>query len=253
LTTSTVAPPTEREPELLGQTVVVIGASAGIGLETARRARAEGAKVILTGRNPERLQHAASELGATSTATFDANDSAALEAFFEHLAAPIDHVMVTAGRPYYSRLADMDFDEARRGILEHPMLMLGVARYAGGKVRPAGSLLFMGGTGGRHTGVGLGIISAMTAALPALTANLALEIAPVRVNLIAAGFVDTPLSASLLGAQLEERRNQLRATLPIGRVVGPKDVAALAVHLMTNTALTGATYDIDGGQQLVAM
>jgi NAD(P)-dependent dehydrogenase (short-subunit alcohol dehydrogenase family) len=92
----------------------------------------------------------------------------------------------------------------------------------------------------------------MTAALPALTASLALEIAPVRVNLIAAGFVDTPLSASLLGAQLEERRNQLRSTLPIGRVVGPADVAALAVHVMTNTALTGATYDIDGGQQLVS-
>jgi Enoyl-(Acyl carrier protein) reductase len=85
--------------------------------------------------------------------------------------------------------------------------------------------------------------------MPALIASLALELAPVRVNLIAAGFVDTPLSASLLGDQLEDRRNQLRATLPIGRVVGPEDVAALAVHVMTNTALTGATYDIDGGQQ----
>jgi NAD(P)-dependent dehydrogenase (short-subunit alcohol dehydrogenase family) len=92
----------------------------------------------------------------------------------------------------------------------------------------------------------------MTAALPALTASLALEIAPIRVNLIAPGFVDTPLSAELLGDQLEERRNQLRTTLPIGRVVGPVDVAALAVHIMTNTALTGATYDIDGGQQFVA-
>ena len=89
-------------------------------------------------------------------------------------------------------------------------------------------------------------------ASPALTANLALEIAPIRVNLIAAGFVDTPLSASILGDQLEARRTELRETLPIGRVVGPEDVAALAVHLMTNTALTGATYDIDGGQQLVS-
>ena len=67
---------------------------------------------------------------------------------------------------------------------------------------------------------------------------------------IAAGFVDTPLSASLLGDELESRRNQLRATLPIRRVVGPADVAALALHIMINTALTGATYDIDGGQQL---
>jgi NAD(P)-dependent dehydrogenase (short-subunit alcohol dehydrogenase family) len=91
----------------------------------------------------------------------------------------------------------------------------------------------------------------MTAALPALVANLALEIAPIRVNLLAAGFVDTPLSASLLGADLEDRRAQLRATLPIGRVVEAGDVASLAVHLMTNTALTGATYDVDGGQQVV--
>ena len=70
-------------------------------------------------------------------------------------------------------------------------------------------------------------------------------------NLIAAGFVDTPLSASLLGDQLEDRRTELISTLPIKRVVGPEDVAALAVHLMVNTALTGATYDIDGGQQFI--
>ena len=73
-----------------------------------------------------------------------------------------------------------------------------------------------------------------------------------RVNLIAPGFVDTPLSAELLGPELESRRKHLRETLPIRRVVGPADVAALAVHLMSNTALTGATYDIDGGQQFVA-
>ena len=84
-----------------------------------------------------------------------------------------------------------------------------------------------------------------------MTKNLALELAPIRVNLIAAGFVDTPLSASLLGDQLDARREQLRTTLPIRRVVGPADIAALAVHLMTNTAVTGATFDIDGGQQLV--
>ncbi len=242
---------TARQPQLLGQTVVVIGGSAGIGLETARRARAEGADVVLTGRNEERLKGAAATLGVDRTATFDANDSTALQSFFESLDGPVDHVMVTAGGPYYSRLADMDFDEARRAIQEHPMLMVGVARYAMGKVRPGGALVFMGGTGGRNPAVGVGLMSAMTAALPALTASLALEIAPVRINLIAAGFVDTPLSASLLGDGLDERRQQLRETLPIRRVVTPEDVAALAVHLMTNTALTGATYDIDGGQQLL--
>jgi NAD(P)-dependent dehydrogenase (short-subunit alcohol dehydrogenase family) len=145
----------------------------------------------------------------------------------------------------------MDLDEARRAIEAAPMMMLGVARHAD-KVRSGGTLLFMSGTGARRPGRGLGIISALTAAFPALTANLALEVAPVRVNVIAAGFVDTPLSASLLGDDLDRRRSELRNTLPIGRVVGPDDVAALAVHLMVNTALTGATYDIDGGQQLLS-
>ena len=118
-------------------------------------------------------------------------------------------------------------------------------------MRPGGTLLLMGGTGGRKVSRELGLVSAATAVLPPFVAALALELAPLRVNLIAAGFVDTPLSASLLGDDLEKRREQPRTTLPIGRVVGPADVAALAVHLMVNTALTGATYDIDGGQQLV--
>lgn len=251
MSTTAIASTIHREPELLGQTVVVIGGSAGIGFETARRARAEGAKVILAARNPERLKHAAAEVDALSTAAFDATDPVALESFFRDLPL-IDHVMVTAGRPYYVRLADMDFEKIRDLVGEHLLQALYVARNAVNKVRPAGTLIFMGGTGARRPAIGLSIASAMTAALPALTASLALEIAPVRVNLIAAGFVDTPLSAELLGDQLEKRRNRLRTTLPIRRVVGPADVAALAVHIMTNTALTGATYDIDGGQQFVA-
>ena len=251
MSTKATASPIRREPELLGQTVVVIGGSAGIGLETARRARAEGAKLILTGRNPERLQRAASELDALTTAAFDATDPAPLERFFQDLPERIDHVMVTAGGPYYARLADLDRERAHRNFDEHLWLPIAVAQHAVGRVRPGGTLLFMGGTGGRRPGIGLGLASTVTVALPALTANLALELAPVLVNLIAAGFVDTPLSASLLGDELENRRNQLRATLPIRRVVGPADVAALAVHIMTNTALTGATYDVDGGQQLV--
>ena len=242
---------THREPALLGQTVVVIGGSAGIGLETAKAARAESADVVLTARDPERLRRAGVELDALSTAAFDAADPDRLARFFESLPTPVDHVMVTAGRPYYAPLAEIDFDRARRSFDDHLFLALHVARHAPGSVRPGGSLLFMGGTGGRRRGRGLSLIAAGTAALPALVANLAVEVAPVRVNLIAAGFVDTPLSAQLLGDQLEARRAQLRSTLPIGRVVAPTDVAALAIHLMTNGAVTGATYDIDGGQQLV--
>jgi NAD(P)-dependent dehydrogenase (short-subunit alcohol dehydrogenase family) len=236
--------------ELLGQTVVVIGGSAGIGLETARRARAEGAEVILTGRNPERLDAAARDVGAQSTAAFDAVDLEALERFFESLPDHVDHVMVTVGGPYYAPLAEFDIAKGQRAMDEHLWLAVRLAQLAIGRVRPGGTLVFIGGTGGRRPGVGLSGIVAGTAAMQAVIGNLALEIAPIRINLIAPGFVDTPLSASLLGDGLDARREELRSTLPIGRVVGPEDVAALAVHLMTNTALTGATYDIDGGQQL---
>ena len=209
MTTETTPVLIQREPELAGQTVVVLGGSAGIGLETARRARAEGAEVILTGRNPDRLGQAATDVGTQRTAAFDANDTAALARFFHVLQTPIDHVLVTAGGPRYAPLLEMDSDEVREQLSGHVVLGLEVARNAASKMRP------------------------------------------VRVNLIAAGFVDTPLSASLLGDRLDERRKELRTTLPIGRVVGPADVAALAVHIMSNTALTGATYDIDGGQQFV--
>jgi len=252
MTGATVAPDTGDHQDLLGQTVVVIGGSAGIGLETARLARARGAAVVLTARDPDRLQAAADQVDASGTAAFDVTDLGRLERFFEDLPGPIDHVMVTGPGPYYSSLADMDFEAARRDVDDRIVVTLAVARYGAARMRPPGTLLFMGGTSGRSAGVGLTLISAMTAALPALVASLAVELAPIRANLIAAGFVDTPLSASLLGDQLDARRAELRATLPIGRVVGPVDVAALVVHLMINTALTGATYDIDGGQQLLS-
>ena len=177
-------------------------------------------------------------------------DAAALKRFFDGLPGPIDHVLVTGPGPDYVPLLEMDAAQLEHALGGHAALGLEVARNAAPKMRPGGTLLMMGGTGGRK--ITRGTISAATAALPPFTAALALELAPVRVNLIAAGFVDTPLSASLLGAGLDARREELRAKLPIGRVVGPADVAALAVHLMTNTAVTGATYDIDGGQQLVS-
>jgi NAD(P)-dependent dehydrogenase (short-subunit alcohol dehydrogenase family) len=242
--------PVHHERDLLGQTVLVIGGSSGIGLETARLARAQGAGIILTARDPDRLHRAGLELGA-SIAAFDATDFGRLGRFFDALPAPIDHLLVTGPGPFYAPLAEFDLDAARRDVDAHLLLPLQVARDSAGKVRPGGTLLFMGGTGGRRTAAGRSFIAALTAALPAMTRTLALEVAPVRVNLIAAGFVDTPMSAFLLGDQIDERRAQLRATLPIGRIVGPADIAALAVHLMTNTAITGATFDIDGGQQLV--
>src|ERR1019366_3090912 len=108
MNTTTTGSPVQREPGLHGQTVVLIGGSAGIGLETARRARTEGADVILTGRNADRLDQAAMEVGAARTAAFDADDPDAMQRFFQDLPNPVDHVLVTAGGPSYQPLLEMN-------------------------------------------------------------------------------------------------------------------------------------------------
>jgi NAD(P)-dependent dehydrogenase (short-subunit alcohol dehydrogenase family) len=240
-----------RDLQLLGQTLLVIGGSSGIGLETARRAHAEGAAVILTARDPERLHRAGLEVEG-SIAAFDATDFNRLATFFDALRRPIDHILVTGPVPNEVELIEFDIDEARRELEAHLLLPLQVARRAAKTVRPGGTLLFTGCMDGRHSIAGRAFISAITAALSALTKSLASELAPIRVNMLAAGFVDAPGSAAMLGDQLRARRQQLETTLPIRRVIGPADLAALAVHLMTNTAVTGSTFEIDGGQQVSA-
>jgi NAD(P)-dependent dehydrogenase (short-subunit alcohol dehydrogenase family) len=227
----------------------VIGGAAGIGLETARLARAQGAALVLAARNLERLQQVASELATASTAAFDVTDFERLAQFFDELPAPIDHLLLTGPGPYSAPLANSILK--KHAATSRPTCFSHCKSLAASQTRftqeePCSSWEAPVAVALRR----IRSFSALTAAMPAMTKNLALELAPVRVNLIAAGFVDTPLSASILGNQLDARREQLRTTLPIRRVVGPADVATLAVHIMTNAALTGATFDIDGGQQL---
>jgi len=227
---STNSSPVHGDRDLLGQTVMVIGGSSGIGFETARLARAQGADIILTARNPDRVHRAGTELGA-SIAVFDATDFGRLGRFFDAIAVPIDHLLLTGPSPYQAPLDEFDLDAARRDLDAHLLLPLLVARNAAGKVRPGGTLLFLGGGCGRRAATGIAFTAALTAALSAATRDLALEIAPVRVNLIAAGSADTLPSG----------------TRPAGRVADPAGIAALAVRLMTGTEVTGATFGIDGG------
>jgi NAD(P)-dependent dehydrogenase (short-subunit alcohol dehydrogenase family) len=238
------------ETPLRGQTLLVVGGSSGIGLEAARRARLAGADVIITARDADRVVRAGVAIGS-SVAAFDATDFDRLRRFVDELRDPLDHVLLTGPASYESTLADADDVAIRRDVDAHLMLPLHLARHAATIVRPGGTVTFIGCTDGRRAHRGISFTSALTAALSLLTKDLAMELAPVRVNLIAAGFVDTLLSAAASDDDREARREQLRRSLPIRRVVEPGDVAALAIHLMTNTAVTGATFDVDGGQQLV--
>src|ERR1700758_1619270 len=149
MTASINSSPVHHERDLLGQTVLVIGGSSGIGFETARLASARGADVILTARHPDRLPRVGLELGA-SIAAFDATDFDRLERFFDALPGPIDHLLVTGPGPYYAPLATFALDAPRRDVDVHLLLPLQIAKDAASKVRAGGTLLFMGGVGGRR-------------------------------------------------------------------------------------------------------
>jgi NAD(P)-dependent dehydrogenase (short-subunit alcohol dehydrogenase family) len=242
----------ERFEETLHEKhIIVLGGSSGIGLETARLAGAQGAKLMLVARDAHKLETASRALGGSArTAVFDVADEGAVRTFFESIGS-IDHILLTAGGPFYAPFAQINFSEARRYLESHIWSALYVARYAVPHMVSTGSLIFLGGTQFRRPALGLSVSSIVGHAIETLTENLALELAPIRVNTIACGFVDTPLSAALLGEGLQARRDELERTLPIHRVVQPEDVAKLAVHLMLNTAITGAIYAIDGGQSLL--
>jgi NAD(P)-dependent dehydrogenase (short-subunit alcohol dehydrogenase family) len=235
---------------LSGRRIAVLGGTSGIGLAAARLALEAGAAPIVVGRAPERVAAVQRELTGVQAVAFDVSDKRALRAFF-HDVGVVDHVFVTVGAPHYAPLAELDVDEAGRAVAERVATMLSIARGGIEHVEPGGSLTFMGGTGARRPSPGLAVTSAMLGAAEALIRGLAIELAPIRVNLIAAGFVDTPLSARLLGDRLDARRDELRRTLPARHVVQPDDVARLALHVMANPAITGAVLDIDGGQQLL--
>lgn len=235
-----------------GKTVIVLGGSSGIGMETARQASALGAHVIITGRDEARLTAAVGELGpSVQGKAFDVTDRDALRTLFADLGRPVDHVMITSGTPYYAKLADVEPAAAAATFRGHVGVLIEVGQSVLGRISAGGSITIMSGTAARHPAVGLSLIGATAAGLSATAATLALELSPARVNVIAAGFVDTPLSARLLGGALDERRRELQQRLPARRIVTAADVAELAIHLMSNPAITGATFDIDGGQQLV--
>src|SRR5439155_25229583 len=182
MTQATVTTTVDSTNSLAGQIVVVIGGSSGIGLETARQARSAGAELIVTGRDPERLDRAGREIAGLSTATLDLNDAAELERFFSGLPAQLDHVLVSGGGPPYSPIADLDFDLALRVLDEHLLGSLRIAQACATRVRPGGSLTLISGTHARRPGVGLSLAAIGSVAVPAIAANAAVEIAPVRVN-----------------------------------------------------------------------
>ena len=236
---------------LKNATVVILGGSSGIGPATAKAARAEGARVIITGRSAQRLQTARAELGeAVRTVVLDVADETGTQAFFQAL-DHLDHVFITAGTLVKdSRLAP-ESATLRPAMDTRFWGALYAAKYAAPKMNGSGSITFMSGTAAQRPLGGASVASASCGAVEAFARALAVNLAPIRVNTIQPGFVDTPLLDEFLGAQRTEILAAAAARLPVRRIGRPDEIADAVLFLMKNGYVTGITLTIDGGGLLV--
>jgi len=198
--------------------VVILGGSTGIGLATAKAAKAEGAHVIVTGRSTEKLQHAQAELGADArTVALDVADEAGTRSFFQSLAY-VDHVFITAGTLVSDKQLAPDSATLRPAMDTRFWGALYAAKYAAPKIRTGGSITFMSGTAAWRPLEGASVASASCGAVEAFARALAVDIAPIRVNTIEPGFIDTPLLDAVLGARRNEILASVAARLPVKRI-----------------------------------
>jgi NAD(P)-dependent dehydrogenase (short-subunit alcohol dehydrogenase family) len=243
--------PARRWPARL----LVAGGSSGIGLGLARAALAEGAEVTIAGRSRERLDAAAARLGAPERLRTEVADIAS-EPDVRRLFAGVgtlDHIATTAAdiAGATGPIADLDVDAARRVVdskLLGPCLL---AKHGAPRLDPGGSITFTSGIAAYRPGPSGAMVAAANGALASLASALAVQLAPVRVNVVSPGWVDTPVWDLLAGPGKAAALRAMAERLPVGRVGTPEDVAQAFLAVMRNPFVTATVLHVDGGQRLV--
>ncbi|MBY0545265.1 MAG: SDR family oxidoreductase [Gammaproteobacteria bacterium] len=232
--------------ELKDQSVVVIGGSSGIGLAIAQAAAKEGAKVLIASRSSEKINIAKQKIqGNIDTATIDLNSESSVKAFFDRH-DKIDHLVTTAGSPKFKSIDDMDLAEAKTGFDDFFWRAFLVAKYGLPKVNKNGSLLLTSGIIAAKPFKGAPVLSAAVNAIEGFAKALAIDVAPIRVNVLCPGFTKTPL----LGDNPEERLAERISKLLIKRLAEPEEMAKTALYFMTNGYITGQIIRVEGGMLL---
>ncbi|TXS48716.1 SDR family oxidoreductase [Streptomyces sp. uw30] len=237
---------------LRGQRIVVIGGTAGIGLAVAQAAAGEGAQVVVASRRQESVDAALKRLpeGAEGH-VLDATDEEAVRAFFGQVGA-FDHLVFTAGESLLMEsLAESDLGRARRFLDTRLWGAYTAVKHGAGSIRPGGSVVLTTGTAARRPMPGTSVAASLCGAMESLTRALALELAPVRVNVVSPGVVRTELWRELPEAEREGLYTSSAASLPVGRVGAPEDVAEAYLYLMRGGYSTGSVVVVDGGGTLV--
>ncbi|HEY3267971.1 MAG TPA: SDR family oxidoreductase [Armatimonadota bacterium] len=236
---------------LQNRTVLIFGGSSGIGLATGQAAAAAGARVVVVGRRKDALDQAVGLIGpGASAVAADIGIEADVRRVFE-TAGEVDHVVTTAANLTYAPITEFQMEDAQR-VLDSKLLgPLMVAKHAGKRLPATGSITFISGVAAYKPMPGGAMVGAANAALESLAQTAAVELAPIRVNVVSPGVVDTP---SWSGMPADDRRRyfaSLAATLPARRIGQPEDLAQAILAVMTNAYITGTVLHVDGGHRLV--
>jgi NAD(P)-dependent dehydrogenase (short-subunit alcohol dehydrogenase family) len=231
------------------ESVVIIGGSSGMGLAIAKEAADSGAAVIIAGRSQGKLDEAIRVIaGDVATYIVDLSDEGSVMKLFQSIGS-FDHLVITGSSVKTGQLRELSLADARASMDSKFWGAYMAARYA--QIRPKGSITFFSGILSRRPSSGLASLAAINAAVEALGRALALELAPIRVNVVSPGLTDTPAYATMPDDARKGMFAAVAKRLPVGRVGRPEDIASLTLELMRNSFLTGLVVDVDGGAMLV--
>jgi NAD(P)-dependent dehydrogenase (short-subunit alcohol dehydrogenase family) len=232
---------------LSGKKVVVVGGSSGIGFATAELVKKQGAEVVIASRNSDKVKTAAGKIGAKGIAADVTNDQSVVDLF--KACGAVDHVVVSAAQLRTGPFKTVAMDDARA---TREARLCGACRWARATdIKPGGSLTLVSGFLSVRPRPNSAIVSVANGALESLTRALALELAPVRVNCVSPGIIDTPIRAAMPEAARNDMLAKTAASLPVKRVGLGDDIAQQILAFMTNDFMTGSIVYLDGGALVV--
>jgi NAD(P)-dependent dehydrogenase (short-subunit alcohol dehydrogenase family) len=240
--------------EITNRKVIVVGGTSGMGFGAAQAAQAKGAEVVVVGRSAQRLERTASELGGAKrvqTVVADVTREDDVRHLFEAV-GHFDHLVVTAASNFtYPPIRELNIDAARRTIDAKLVAALLLAKYAAVHIDEHGSITFTAGIAAERPMPTAAVVASVNGALFSLAYALAVGLAPVRVNALSPGWVDTPTWDTVFAANKAMMLEQMAQRLPARRIGRPEDIALAAIFLMESEFTTGTVLHVDGGHRLV--
>ena len=232
---------------LQGQRIVIIGGSSGMGLATAQLAAVDGAAVIIASRSEEKLRRAKETIkGTAETFTVNTMDEESVKKLFDRV-GEFDHLATPGSEAAMGPFLKIEVSKARAAFDSKFWGQYHAARYGAPKIRTGGSITFFAGIWSQRPVPGSSIVTAINSAVEGLGRALALELAPIRVNTVSPGIVDTPLYAGMAPEKREAMFREAAASIPAKRIARPEEIALTVLYLMRNTYTTGSTLYVDGG------